>query len=82
MFSAQKYFKSPATGKFAGSPASLLLVSALAVYCAIVSLHGGLASASPRTGTLLAGIFFAIGGGALCLAWAAWKKHRDKPPPG
>jgi hypothetical protein len=77
---SHKFFRSPTTGKFAGSPASLLLISALAVYCAIDSFQGGLSGASPRTARLLALIFLAVGAGALYLSRAAWKRHSDTKP--
>jgi hypothetical protein len=71
----QKFFTSRTSGNFGGSPASFLIVGALACYCAVVSVHDYLNGQPARTSILLAVIFLAVSLGALYLGWVAWKKH-------
>jgi hypothetical protein len=74
-FSRERFLTSPGSGKFGGSPASLLIVSVLAFYCAIVCVLEHLHGQSARTSIPLAVIFFAVSIGALYLSGLAWKKH-------
>ena len=77
-FARERFLTSPRSGKFGGSPASLLIVSLLAFYCAIVCVIEHLHGQSARTSIPLAIVFFAVSVGALCFSWLAWKKHETK----
>jgi hypothetical protein len=74
-FSRERLLTSPGSGKFGGSPASLLIVSVLACYCATVCVLDYLHGQSARTSIPLAVIFLVVSAGALYLSRLAWKKH-------
>ncbi len=74
-FSREKLFTSPRSGRFGGSPASLLIVSVLALYSAILCLLDYLHGQPARSSIPLAVIFLAVSLASLYFCRAAWKRH-------